>query len=1120
MTTSRAMTTSELRAELSLRGVDLWVAGDRLRYRARKGALTSDLLEELSRNKSELMALLRDGNERVPAFYPLSYGQRALWFVHKLAPGSAAYNAIFAARIRAEVDPAALKRAFKSLVERHAILRTTYIESAGDSAVQQVHQSIDFEIPISDASGWSEAELNKRMIEAAHQPFNLEQGPVWRGVLFAVSPQESIFLLAVHHIAIDVLSYAVLISELCLLYSAEKAGVKAALPPPRAVYSDYVRWQAEMLSSAEGERLWTYWQQQLAGELPELNLPTDHIRTPVQTYQGSSHTFVINKQLTQAIRALAEKEGVTLYTTLLAAFQTLLYRYTGQEDILIGCPTGGRSRADFESVVGYFVNPLVLRGDLSGEPLFSEYLARTYRVVRDALAHQDFPFPLLVERLRPVRDPSRSPLFQVTFTLDKLHQLENLSEFVLGLKGTSVEIGGLELETVAVPEQEGQFDLDLLIVDTGNQLSASLKYNTELFEEATVKRMGSQLLTLLEAVVAEPGRRLSELPLLSAEEQQLLREWNDTVTEFSGPPTVDGLIAAQAERTPTSTAVECQGEKLSYAELNRRANQLARYLRRQGVGSGMLVGILLERSVEVVVALLGVLKAGAAYVPLEVSHPTERIELMMKDAGVAVVLTQERVAGVLSTAVQNGSGVRVINLDEEREAIGSESEVKIEEREEAAGAELAYVIYTSGSTGRPKGVMVSHSAVINLLNSMRQHVSISEKDVLLAVTTMSFDIAGLEMFLPLTVGARLVIYAEPVFDGLKLSQALTNSAATIMQAVPVTWQLLLRSGWPGNPHLKALCGGDSLSQDLANMLREKCGTVWNVYGPTETTIWSTIYRVEGPQKTVSIGRPLANTQLHLLDSHLRPVPVGVAGELYIGGYGLARGYMNRPELTADRFIPNALDGELGGRLYRTGDLARYRTDGNIEFLGRMDHQVKLHGFRIELGEIEAVLRQHPKVRETVVVPRNGPLGERQLVAYLVADGEPATVFELRHFLAQKLPAYMVPSAFVHLEAWPLTPNGKIDRKALPAPDFTRSDGKESYVAPRNTMEEILAQTCAQVLNLERVGVHDNFFELGGASLASVEITAVLNHAGIPLSPEMLFEYQTIAQLAEALTKRL
>ncbi|HKC12183.1 MAG TPA: amino acid adenylation domain-containing protein, partial [Vicinamibacteria bacterium] len=784
-------------------------------------------------------------------------------------------------------------------------------------------------------------------------------------------------------------------------------------------------------------------------------------------------------------------EKATVFMVLLAAFQALLHRYSGQDDIAVGVPIAGRKRSELEDLVGLFVNTLVLRTDLGGDPGFREAVARIREVALDAYAHQETPFEKLVEEIRPERNLSVSPLFQVMFVLQNAPT-------------ASLELPGLSLQALDVDPGGSRFDLTLFVTETPGGLRVTMEYNTDLFGQERIARMAGHFQSLLAGAVTSPDQRLSELPLLSAgERERVLEAWNDTSRDVD-PATVPERFATQARRSPEAVAVCFEGAELTYRALDARANQLARVLRRMGVGPEVVVGVAVERSLEMVVALLGVLKAGGAYLPLDPAYPRERLAYMLEDAKVRAVLTLERFRESLPGSAE------VLCLDSG--ALAGESE-------EAPGVafdqdQLAYVIYTSGSTGRPKGVQIPHGALSAFLSAMAEQPGLDSADVLLSVTTLSFDIAALELYLPLVTGARVeLVSGTTAADGARLLERLMGSGATVMQATPATWRLLLEAGWEGGLR-KVLCGGEALPADLAAELLPRSGVLWNLYGPTETTIWSAVHRVDGAQTVAPLGRPIGNTRIYVLDRNLEPVPVGVPGELYIGGAGVARGYRLRPDLTAERFLPDPFGQEPGRRLYRTGDLARWGAEGVLEFLGRSDHQVKVRGYRIELAEIEAALLRREAVRAAVVVPReNGP-GDVQLVAYVVfGAGLAPTVTELRRLLRDELPPYMIPSSFVILDELPVTPNGKLDRKALARLDARESAGASNRVEPRTAMERLVAEIWREALGVSAVSVHDNFFDLGGHSLLSMRVLARLEKAvGQHLNPRELI-FQTLEQIA-------
>lgn len=1041
----------------------------------------------------------------------LSQGQRALWFVQQLAPESTAYSIVSALRIVSDVDAGALRRAFQLLTDRHAILRTTFPVVAGEP-VQHVTDQVEVSFEELNASAWSAIELDQYLDAEAHRPFNLETGPLFRIKLLKRDAREHVLLIAAHHIIADLWSLAILLQELGDAYKG------VSLPALNFNYADYVRWQDEMLASAEGDRLWSYWQRQLAGELPVLELPTDRPRPLVQTYRGTSLSFEIDATLTQQLKQLGQENGATLYMTLLAAFQVLLHRYTNQDQFAIGSLTTGRSLEGLSRVVGYFVNPVVVRADLSGTPAFETLLGQVRETVLSAFEHQDYPFATLVERVAPDRDPGVSPLFQTMFILQKAPVLndEGLAALALGRAGARMEVGGLTLESMALDQRIAQFDLTLSATEVGGTLVSSLQYNTDLFEERTISRLVKNFESLLEEVVADPSRSIAALPLLSETEQfELSAAWRAAQRDFNLDECVHELFERQVEETPESVAVSLGDAQLTYRELNERANQLARYLLSLGVGPDSLVALALDRSLEMVIGLFGVLKAGAAYLPLDPDYPQSRLSYMMEDAQASVVLTQ----GHLLERTGLAHGQKVVCLDWDWERIAQHERTNPNttiDREQ-----LAYVIFTSGSTGGPKGVMVNHGALTNLVHSMREHLAITASDRMLGITTLCFDIAAVEMYLPLIAGACLeLVSREELLVPVKLLQRLGQS--TVMQATPSLWRMLVESGdWNRRGRYRVLCGGEALSRQLAQQIGERSEAVWNGYGPTETTIYSSLEPVngkgEGPFE--SIGRATANTQLHILDRWLQPVPTGVTGELFIGGVGVSRGYLRRPALTAERFIPDRFSGLSGARCYSSGDLARYLADGRVEYIGRADHQVKVRGHRIELREIESALAQHEQLRAAAVVARDAENGDKQLIACVVADDEVNTT-ELREFLRARLPDYMVPAFFMTLDELPLTANGKIDRRQLLglAREASPVQSTQEYVAPRTAAEEVVADLWTEVLGVQRVGINDNFFSLGGHSLLATQLLSRVQkifRVNLPL--HKLFETPTVLGLVDALT---
>ncbi len=1094
--------------------------------------------------KRELLAkMLRERAGEAGAVSPLSHGQQALWFLYQLAPESPAYNVAVSLRVRSELDGPAVHQAFQGLVDRHAVLRTTFEAAAGEP-VQRVHPSMEVPIAEVDASRWSQEELNDRLAEAYRQPFDLERGPVLRVGVFHRSPTDHILLLTVHHIAFDGFSAGLLLDEFFGLYAAASTGSTASLPAPPLQYTDFVRWQADMLEGTEGTQHWAYWERQLADELPVLNLLTDRPRPPMQTYRGASQYFRLTEELAGKLRHFAKGQGATLYMALLAAFQVLLFRYTGQEDILVGTPTAGRSRPEFEKVIGYFINAVVLRADLSGDPTFKEFLGRVRHAVLAALHHADYPFDLVVKRLLPNRDPSRSPIFEVMFNLVKGGQLGEVGGILERRESaTPMILEGLELEPITLAQQEGLFDLDLDVVDTGRSLLGTLRYSTDLFEASTIRRIFGHFETLLEGAVADPEQRVSCLPLLTAAERhQLLVEWNATRTEYPRDACIHELFEAQVVRTPDAIAVVFEETTLTYRELNRRANYLAHQLRARGVGPEVLVGICVERSLEMVIGLLGILKAGGAYVPLDPAYPKERLAGMVADARLRVVVTQQRLVAALPEHDAHSVFLDAARPDHRAgiepactpwsDPHGGTGFTVVREEEDPEGGvtpdDPAYVIFTSGSTGRPKGVVVPHRALANHTYAVAERYGLQPADRILQFATISFDVAAEEIFPSWLRGTAVVLWPRQEPPSIpEFLEFATRERLTVVNLPSAYWHEWVaemeRDGGPPPPSLRlVVAGSEAVRPEKLAFWRRRVGARvrWlNAYGPTETTITATIYEPDlqreiDETRPVPIGRPLANVQAYVLDRHGNPVPVGVPGELCIGGAGLARGYLNRPDLTAERFIPDPFSPDPAARLYKTGDEVRYRPDGTLEFLGRNDFQVKIRGFRVELGEVEHALTRHPAIKTAVVLPKESAPGHRQLVAYIAHGSESGpTVTELRTYLRGILPYYMVPSAFVLLDDLPLTSNGKVDRKALEEMDRVPAQGEEAYLAPRTPMEVLVADLWREALGIDRISVRNNFFDLGGHSLLAVQVISRLERKiGRRINPREII-YQTLEQFA-------
>jgi amino acid adenylation domain-containing protein len=1065
-----------------------------------------DQLKEGSRYSRPLLTPAPEAGAR----YPLSYGQRSLWFLHQLAPLSGVYNVWSAVRIRSSLDPRALKRTLQKIADRHDSLRTTFLSDQGEP-LRKVHKKLEVSLLEMDISSWSEEILEDYLVEEAHRPFDLVRGPLLRADLFTRAPQDHILLVVAHHIVVDLWSMGALIHELGLFYRAEMDSTSAILDPLPFQYGDYVYWQTKWLESPAGEQCWSYWERTLAGDIETLNLPADRPRPPRQTFRGDSQAVFLNIDLAQALQSLGRQRRATLYMTLQAIFHALLCRYTAQGEIVIGSPMAGRSAADLTRLIGYFVNPVVLRTDLSGNPAFGAFLERVREMTLAALANQDFPFALLVERLQPTRDPSRPPLFQAMFALQKAPSLDEegaVSHALIG--GAPLKFGGLSAESVAVRRRTSYFDLGLFVVETEAGLKGFIEYNTDLFDEWRIQRMAEHLRTLAIAVTNNPEKKIQEFELMSpAEMGQMIAEFNQTAREYERARLIHELIEARADKVGDKTAVVDEWERVSYGELNRRANQLAGYLIKRGVGVEDRVGLCMNRGIEMIVGLLGILKAGAAYVPLDPTYPRERLEYMLTEAEVKTLVTRESLNDLFI-----GRREDRIRIDSDwpsiaRESVGNPGREMWEWN-------LAYVIYTSGSTGKPKGAAITHRSAVTLLNWAGEAFSDEELNGVLASTSICFDLSVFELMAPLSRGGKVIV-AE---NALSLPELKAAEEVKLINTVPSAIRELAGSG--GIPYSAETVNlaGEALRNGLAQQMYE-VGTVKrvvNLYGPTEDTTYSTWTVVaKGAEEEPSIGRPIANTKVYILDGAMRPTPIGVYGEIYIGGEGLARCYLNRPEITAEKFAPNPFGCGAGERVYRTGDIGRYGVDGEIEYFGRSDHQVKVRGYRIELGEIEGVLEEDEMVREAVVMAREDEGGDKRLVAYIVGEkgrGGEGEAKRLRKYLKDKLPDYLVPSAIVVLDKMPLTPNGKLDRKALPAPEQVRVERERALEAPRTPFEQIVVGVYEEVLRSDRVGIHDNFFEIGGHSLLATQvISRVRAIFGVEMGLGSIFEEATAAGLA-------
>jgi len=1075
----------------------------------------ADRLSNLSPEKLEVLARLmrKEGRtatglhhlaprEDVSASVPLSYAQERLWFLHQLDPETPHYNLPATIRLTGSLDVSALEGTLNEIVRRHQILRTTFRNLDGEPAqfilphARVALNVLDLRaLPLSaDANG-----AQRLIKDEVSRPFRLDQSPPLRTMLLRLDEEEHVLLLTMHHIIFDGWSLEVLLREMISLYGDLAEGRPSQLAELILQYADFAAWQRGNLQGEMLEEDLDYWRQQLAGSFPLLPLPSSGSRPAVQTFRGAREARMIPARCQARLKALSQEAGVTLFMTLLAVFKTLLYRYTGETDIRVGTPIANRTHPDLENLIGFFVNSLVLRTDLSGNPTFGQLLQRVREVSLEAYEHQDLPFEKLVEALQPERDLSHPPLFQVMFTL----------------QGSPVdyELSGLRFHLMDPPSGVAKFDLTLEMTETSEGLRSTFEYNTDLFEAETISRMLDHYQVLLDGLAAGgSAQHLADLPMLTASEQhQLLVAWNETFEDSPRDRVAHQLFEAQVERTPAELAVICGEERLTYLELNGRANQLAHYLRSLGVEPETRVAVCLPRSLAMIEAVLGIFKAGGSYVPLDPSYPATRLAYMMEDAQPSVILTEREFLDTLPT-----HSAQWLYLDESREEIASQPAGNL--LHALSGESPAYMIYTSGSTGRPKGVVLRHSGVCNMSDAQVRCFGVKPGDRVLQFASLSFDASIFEIMMGLRAGAALCLPTpEESLPGQGLLSLLQKRQVTNVTLPPTALAALPEAKLP---FLRTIIvAGEACPPELVERWapgRE----FFNAYGPTETSVWVTVARcLDGGRKPL-IGRPVDNFQTFVLDARMRPVPVGVAGELYVGGEGLARGYLKRPGLTAERFMPNPFSTRGGARLYRTGDLARYLRDGNIDFLARMDQQVKIRGFRVEPGEIEVELEADDRLCEAAVMVREDMPGQPQLVAYVVPQaGQSITVSELRAILKEKLPDFMIPSAFILLDRIPLTPNGKVDRKALPAPDEGRPLLESVYVPPQTEMEIKISDAWCKALRLQRVGVLDNFFDLGGHSLLMLRTQTLLQESlkrELPLIA--LFKYPTVATLAAHLMR--
>ncbi|MFP4409895.1 amino acid adenylation domain-containing protein [Coleofasciculus sp.] len=1107
-------------AELAQQGVKLWIEGDQLRFRAPKGVMTTELHDFLVSHKAKLILLLHQSkistDNTNPSLapisrnrhLPLSFAQERMWFLSQLEPNNPFYNELLALRLLGSLNIVALEQGLNKIIARHESLRTNFITINGQP-VQVIAESLTLTVPVVDLGSLSdrerEIEVQRLATIQAQYPFNLASEPLIQANLLRLTEVEHVLLLKIHHIVWDGWSLSVLLRELATFYSAFCNNLSLKLAPLPIQYADFSVWHRQSLTENKLAPQLAYWKQQLLNVPALLELPTDRARGATQTFRGAHQRFALSKELTEALMSLSQRQRVTLFMTLLAAFQTLLHRYTGQTDICVGTQIANRDHAEIEGLIGFFVNTLVLRTDISGDPSFEDLLSRVREVTLGAYAHRDLPFEKLVEKLQPTRSLSYTPLVQVMLVL--LNELPQ------------IQMEGIAVSPLAVETATTRFDLTLILENTATGLIGEWEYNTDLFDAITIKRMAKHFQTLLEGIVANSQQQLSELPLLSAtERQQLLVEWNDTKTNYPKDLCIHQLFEAQVLKSPDAVAVVFEQEQLTYRELNARSNQLAHHLKQLGGGLEVLVGIYIERSLEMLVGLLGILKAGCAYVPLDPAYPQERLDHILSDSQIPILLTQQKFIADLSEYQGN-----IVCLDTDWKVI---SEQSLENPcNYVTPNNLAYVIYTSGSTGKPKGVLIDHHNVVRLYTATQSWFNFNQSDVWTLFHSYAFDFSVWEIWGALFYGGRLIVVPYWISRSPDaFHELLSTEKVTVLNQTPSAFRQLIQVDQSltrdKDMSLRlVIFGGEALDIQSLKPWFEKHGErspqLVNMYGITETTVHVTYHPVQIADLNSMgsiIGSPIPDLQVYILDQHLQPLPIGVPGEMHIGGAGLARGYLNRPKLTTEKFISNPFSHKEGSRLYKSGDLARYLSDGNIEYLGRIDHQVKIRGFRIELGEIETLLSQHPQVRETLVIAHEDQSGDKRLMAYIVPNQEKPTISELYSFLQKKLPNYMIPSTFVLLDTMPLTSNGKVNRQALPA--ISRSGIEENFVASRTPIEEVLVAIWAEVLELKQVGIYDNFFAIGGDSIRVIQVVHEASKYNLSIVTRDVFEYQTIYSLAQ------
>jgi len=1020
--------------------------------------------------------------------FPTTYPQKQIWFINQLNQDSPAYNIPFAYDIKGDLDVSAIQQAINEIIRRHETFRTIFI-NADDGPVQVVYPELVIEVPFKDFTHNNtdevETEISNYIDEESVRLFDLSKGPLIRASIVRRAELSYVLVFNFHHIILDHISVVQFAEELNIIYRAYRDDEPSPLLPPELQYADYAVWQQNHQTHEQMQSKLAYWETHLKGKTDYLDLPLDHHRPVLQSLTGQEYHLEFPLALLNDIKALSRKESVSIYITLMAAYSVVLGIYSQQYEVSVGTPFANRShQPELEKIMGCFINTIPIYTDLSGNPDFNEVLKRVRKSVFSANANQELPFEMIVEALKPKRDASYNPLFQVGFTFQEAPM--------------EIELEGCSVRSQCLHNKSAKFDIMSWLWETEDGISGIVEYNTDIFDSATIERFAQHYQSLLEDAVKRPDVQISDLSILSETEyNRLVEQWNQTDRTYNAPLSIHGLFEAKVDEFGDKIAVICEDQKVTYKELNDRSNQLANYLIAQGAGKNTLIGVCLERSVDMLVSIMGILKAGACYIPLDPEYPVDRIQFMLDNSFAENVLTQQSISQQLNFP----SSVKLILIDENTEIRTQKTdspEVNVK------GDDLAYIIYTSGSTGKPKGVMVPHSAAVNFLSGMAETPGLVNTDTLLAVTTLSFDIAVLELYLPLSQGATVVLAStDEASDGDDLIDLMSEYEISIMQATPATWRLLLSCDWEGNTLLKVLCGGEAMPRDLLAQLLPKTGQLWNMYGPTETTVWSSCYQLTDADGPVFIGKPIANTQFYVLDKQLKPVPVGVHGELYIGGEGMTSGYLNRDDLTEERYITSPFKTD-GSRLYRTGDAVKYYESGDVEYIHRIDNQVKVRGFRIELGEIESVLTRQNEIEQAAVIVNEVRAGDPRLVAYIVVTPDTVvTSTAIRDLIKHDLPDYMLPQHIVELEKLPLTPNGKIDRNALPDVFAEGDTGHEDKVLPGSFAQQQLARIWAEALGIDisSISIYDNFFDIGGHSLLSMQvISKVRGLTGVKLNP--------------------